>query len=41
MQSRKNGIDDLICKAGKDTDVKNKYKDPKVEAGWDELGDWD
>ena len=43
MESIKNGVDDLPCKAEiRDTGIENKYMDTtgrKVE--WDELGDWD
>ena len=37
MESRKNGIDVLICKA----EIQNKDLDTKGEGdGWDELGEW-
>ena len=33
-----NGIDDLICKTERDTDVENKHIDTKEgKGGWDEL----
>ena len=43
MESRKNGVDDLPCKAEiRAIGVENKYMDTtgrKIE--WGELGDWD
>ena len=38
---QKNGVDDLICKTNRDTDVENKRMDTMWEGGWGELGDWD
>ena len=38
MESRKNGVDNLICKAEIETLVENKCMDNKVEmGGWSEL----
>ena len=36
----KNGTDDLICKAKRETDIENKYMDTKGEKRWwEKLGD--
>ena len=39
-RTQKNGIDDLICKAKRETDIENKYMDTKGEKRWwEKLGD--
>ena len=40
---KKIGIDDLIFKAEKETDIQKNVWIPRGEgeSGWDELGDWD
>ena len=40
MESKKYGIDALICKAEIETDTENKRMDTKGRGGWGELGDW-
>ena len=41
-ESRKNGIDDLICKAETETHTwRTNVWIPRREGEWDELGDWD
>ena len=38
----KNGIDDLICKAERDTQIQKQiYGYTGVSREWEELGDWD
>ena len=41
MESRKNGIDDLICKAEVETHVKNKHMNTKGKEGRRGRKDWE